>query len=99
MELRRLMTTRMRGPMGEVNRLIVAFKLHFLGCLPPGEQRQQIDLLVEACDKELVRLADLRAYPPLAAGGRRLLSWLELEISEVEARRAWFAGQKGEIQS
>jgi DNA-binding PadR family transcriptional regulator len=28
-ELQRLMTTRMRGPMGEVNKLIVAFKMHF----------------------------------------------------------------------
>ncbi len=50
------MTTRMRGPMGEVNKLIVAFKMHFFDCLAPDDQRQQLDVLIEACDKELARL-------------------------------------------
>lgn len=98
-ELRRLMTTRTRGPMGELNRLIIALKMHFLDCLTPEERRQQVDLLVEACDKELARLADLRTYPPPATGGSHLLSWLELEISEVEARRAWFSRLKDHLPS
>lgn len=89
-ELHRLMTTRLRGPMGEVNRLIIAFKMHFFECLPPSNRRQQLDLLIEACDKELSRLADLRAYPPVAGAESHLASWLELEIAEIEGRRRWF---------
>ena len=96
-ELRRLMTTRLRGPMGEVNKLIIAFKMHFFRCLTPEDQRQQVELMIEACDKELVRLGDLRAYPPVTAGGGHLPSWIDLEIAETSARRAWFEGMKAQI--
>lgn len=96
-ELRRLMTTRLRGPMGEVNKLIIAFKMHFFGCLAPEDQREQLDLMIEACDKELGRLGDLRAYQPVVAGGGHLPSWLDLEIAEIGARRAWFEGLKAGI--
>jgi DNA-binding PadR family transcriptional regulator len=97
LELKRLMTTRMRGPMGEVNKLIVAFKLHFLKCLGPDDQRQQLDLLIEACDKELARLGDLRLYEPLAASNGFLPFWLDREIDEIGNRRAWFEGLKAQI--
>lgn len=96
-ELRRLMTTRLRGPMGEVNKLIIAFKMHFFGALGPDDQRQQLDLMIEACDKELARLGDLRAYPPVSAGNGHLPSWLDLEIAEIGARRAWFESLKRQI--
>lgn len=89
-ELHRLMTTRLRGPMGEVNRLIVAFKMHFFDCLPESDRRQQLALLIEACDKELARLGDLRAYPPVAGAASHLASWIDLEIAEIEGRRRWF---------
>lgn len=89
-ELRRLMTTRLRGAMGEFNKLIIAFKMHFLGCLPVAEQRAQLDLLIEACDKELTRLSDLRSYTPLSQSNSHLPSWLDLEIAEVDGRRQWF---------
>ncbi|MDY0872806.1 hypothetical protein [Dongia rigui] len=96
-ELRRLMTTRLRGPMGEVNKLIIAFKVHFLGSLSAEDQRGQLDLMIEACDKELGRLRDLRAYEPVATDGGHLPSWLDLEIAEIGARRAWFEGLKAGI--
>jgi len=96
-ELQRLMTTRLRGPMGEVNKLIVAFKMHFFKCLSAVDQRQQLDLLIEACDKELARLADLRSYEPLTATSGYLPSWLGLEIDEIGARRAWFDRLKSQI--
>ncbi|WP_303979075.1 hypothetical protein [Dongia mobilis] len=96
-ELQRLMTTRMRGPMGEVNKLIVAFKMHFFNCLSRDDQRQQLDLLIEACDKELARLGDLRSYEPLTDTSGHLPSWLDLEIGEIANRRAWFEGLKAQI--
>ena len=89
-ELHRLMTTRLRGPMGEVNRLIIAFKMHFLACLPEDDRRQQLSLLIEACDKDLARLSDLRAYPSVTGSTSHLASWLDLEIAEIEGRRRWF---------
>ncbi|MBL8710610.1 MAG: hypothetical protein JNL25_15560 [Rhodospirillaceae bacterium] len=97
-ELQRLMTSRQRGPMGEVNKLIIALKMHFFDALPSEARVPQIEILIEACDKELARLADLRAYPPLTASRGRLRSWLDLEISEIEARRRWFENLKAESQ-
>lgn len=96
-ELRRLMTTRLRGPMGEVNKLIIAFKMHFFGSLSPADRGEQLDLMIEACDKELGRLIDLRSYQPVATGEGYLPSWLDLEIAEIGARRAWFESLKTKI--
>lgn len=90
-ELQRLMTTRLRGPMGEVNKLIIAFKMHFLAALPAAAQAEQLSLLIEACDKELARLGDLRAYPAVTRPDSHLASWLDLEITEITGRRDWFS--------
>ena len=98
-ELQRLMTTRLRGPMGEVNKLIVAFKMHFFNCLTKEDQRQQLDLLIEASDKELARLVDLRGYEPLTTTSGHLLSWIDLEIGEIVARRAWFEALRPQIDA
>jgi DNA-binding PadR family transcriptional regulator len=87
-ELRRLMTANMRGPMGEVNKLIVALKLAFFETLSLEEQRMQVEVLQEACERELVRLVDLRSHH--AESGGLLVAWLDHEIAEVEARQAWF---------
>lgn len=90
-ELHRLMTARLRGSLGEVNKLIIALKMHFLDFLPESDRKQQLLTMVEACDKELARLTDLRAYAPLGRHDSYLSSWLDLEISEIEGRRRWFA--------
>ena len=87
-ELQRLMNAHLRGPMGEVNKLIVALKLHFLDLLTPEQRRQQLEMLMEVCDRELVRLNDLRASHTDSDGA--LTSWLDHEIEEVQARRDWF---------
>src|SRR5437879_2791213 len=73
-ELDRLMTARMRGPLGEVSRLILALKLRFLHLLDPPARRQQLDLLAEAGESELVRLADLRQHHADEPG--HLVEWL-----------------------
>jgi DNA-binding PadR family transcriptional regulator len=87
-ELRRLMTTNLRGPMGEVNKLIIALKLHFFETLSPEERRVQAEGLEEACERELTRLLDLRSHHAENSG--LLVDWLDHEIAEIESRRAWF---------
>jgi DNA-binding PadR family transcriptional regulator len=87
-ELRRLMTANLRGPMGEVNKLIIALKLHFFETLSPEERRLQAEVLEEACERELTRLLDLRSHH--AESGGLLVAWLDHEIAEIESRRTWF---------
>ena len=87
-ELQRLLNANLRGPMGEVNKLIVALKLHFLDQLSPEQRRQQLEMLMEVCDRELVRLNDLRSHHQ--GDGGALVAWLDHEIAEVQARRDWF---------
>jgi DNA-binding PadR family transcriptional regulator len=87
-ELRRLMTANLRGPMGEVNKLIIALKLHFFETLSAEEQKMQAEMLEEACERELARLLDLRSHHAENAG--LLVDWLDHEITEIEGRRAWF---------
>ncbi len=87
-ELQRLMTANLRGPMGEVNKLIVALKLHFLDQLDRDQRRQQLEMLMEVCDRELIRLNDLRSHHQEVDSA--LIPWLEYEIGEVQARRDWF---------
>jgi DNA-binding PadR family transcriptional regulator len=87
-ELQRLMNANLRGPMGEVNKLIVALKLHFLDLLTPEQRRQQLEMLMEVCDRELIRLNDLRAHH--TESDSALIPWLDHEIEEVQGRRAWF---------
>jgi DNA-binding PadR family transcriptional regulator len=86
-EFRRLMTAKLRGPMGEVNKLIIALKMHFLALLPRDEQRAQLEMLEDSCNRELARLADLRNHH--ANEETPLLPWLDHEIDEVTARRTW----------
>ena len=87
-ELRRLMTANLRGPMGEVNKLIIALKLTFFETLSPEEQRLQAEMLQEACERELTRLLDLRGHHADSEG--LLVAWLDHEIAEIESRRDWF---------
>ena len=87
-ELQRLMTANLRGPMGEVNKLIIALKLNFFETLAPEERRAQAEMLEEACERELTRLIDLRQHH--ADSGSLLVEWLDHEIGEIESRRDWF---------
>jgi hypothetical protein len=45
-------------------------------------------MLMEVCDRELIRLNDLRDQH--TDNDSALLSWLDHEIEEVERRRDWF---------
>jgi DNA-binding PadR family transcriptional regulator len=96
-ELRRLMTANLRGPLGEVNKLIIALKLHFFESLTPEERRAQAEMLEEACERELTRLVDLRQFH--ADSGGLLVAWLDHEIAEIESRRDWFKGLAAAAQA
>ena len=87
-ELKRLLGANLRGPMGEFNKLVIALKLRFLHVLDREAQLAQAELLVEVCERELTRLTDLRGH--YAAEGGHLTAWLDHDISQVEARLAWF---------
>ena len=87
-ELKRLLKASLRGPIGEVNKLIIALKLRFLGVLDPDDRLLQVEMLAETFEQELARLSDLRAH--LADRPGLLLDWLDHDISQVGERIAWF---------
>jgi DNA-binding PadR family transcriptional regulator len=86
-ELVRLLGATLRGPLGEFNKLVIALKLRFLSFLPVAERAGQLDLLAEACERELVRLTDLRGR----SGGLPMpfTAWLDHDIAQIEARLRW----------
>jgi DNA-binding PadR family transcriptional regulator len=87
-ELKRLLKASLRGPVGEVNKLIIALKLQFLGVLEIEDRLLQVEMLAETFEQELARLNDLRAH--LADRRGLLLDWLDHDIAQVGDRIAWF---------
>jgi DNA-binding PadR family transcriptional regulator len=90
-ELKNLLRSRVRSPVDDLNKLVLALKMRFLHLLEASEQREQIDLLVEATEGEINRLRDLRAHH----GGGLLAQWLDHDLAQLAARRAWFEALKG----
>ncbi len=87
-ELHTLLTSNVRAPVSDINKLIIALKLRFLHLLDAAEQRLQGETLMELSERELARLTELRARH---AGDRgHLVAWLDQEIAQVEARLAFF---------
>ena len=86
-ELRQLLMARLRAGNTELNHLIVALKFRFLHLLPADEQRRQVDLLIDAGEREIGRLADLKRHHETDPGFLAL--WLEHDIAAAERRLAW----------
>ena len=84
-ELKRLLKASLRGPVGEVNKLIIALKLQFLGVLELEDRLLQVEMLAETFEQELARLNDLRAH--LADRRGLLLDWLDHDIAQVGEKR------------
>lgn len=86
-ELRTLLTAPVRAPYNDLNRLVVALKMRFLGLLTPEERRVQADILAAAGETELARLQDLATeeHP----GEDSFTAWLAQEIALVETRLSW----------
>lgn len=87
-ELLRLLAANLRGSIGEFNKLVIALKLRFLHLLDRDGQRLQAELLLEACERELARLRDLRGRRVGETGV--LVDWLDHDIRQVSDRLAWF---------
>ncbi len=86
-ELRSLLTANIRAAGTEINKLVVALKFRFLHHLNNTDRRAQVDLLTEACEKELARLDDLRVHH--AGDPGFLAQWLDQDIAALERRIAW----------
>jgi DNA-binding PadR family transcriptional regulator len=95
-ELKRLLKASLRGPIGEVNKLIIALKLRFLDALDRDDRLLQVEMLAETFEQELARLRDLRAH--LAGRQGRLLDWLDHDIAQVGERIAWFQRLLGQLE-
>jgi DNA-binding PadR family transcriptional regulator len=87
-----LLAAGLRGPNGEINKLVLALKLRFLHLLPPAERAQQIDVIAEWLEAEIARLEDLRRGD--ADGSDLFLGWLDQDIAQARARLAWLAAQR-----
>lgn len=87
-ELERLMTANVRPPVSDINKLIITLKMRFLHLLEPKAQRIQTEILAEMCERELVRLTELRSNHAGAPG--HLVAWLDREIAQTRERLQWF---------
>ncbi len=94
-ELKTLMTSRIRAQGGEVNKLITTLKLRFLHILGVAEQARQADLLIEGVDTELARLDDLRQSHANDAG--HLTAWLDHDIAQLENHLGWLENLREKI--
>lgn len=85
-ELLTLLKATVRPPMTDMSKLVIALKMRFLPLLDADERRDQVDLLIDACELELARLSDL-SDP--TADDPYFQDWLVHDISLVNARLAW----------
>ncbi len=90
-ELATLLRSRVRSPVDDLNKLVTALKMRYLHLLAPAERDEQIELLIESTQGEISRLADLRARH----GTGLLAEWLDHDLAQLDARRAWFAAHRG----
>ncbi len=87
-ELIRLLSSNLRAPVSDINKLIITLKMRFLHLLEPADRRLQAEILIEMCERQLVRLTELRGHHEDAPG--HLPSWLDHEIDQTRERLAWF---------
>jgi hypothetical protein len=83
-----LLTSRVRAPLTDLSKLVIALKLRFLHLLSPEDRQAQLEMLVELTESELARLNDLRAQ--YAESGDLLGDWLAQDIAQTTQRLAWY---------
>ena len=93
-ELAHLLKSRVRSPVDDLNKLVVALKMRFFHLLDADEKRRQLDLLIESVEGEITRLKDLCAQQPPGL----LARWLAHDIAQLEARKRWFEAQTTDIR-
>jgi len=87
-ELVRLMTSNLRAPVSDINKLIITLKMRFLHLIEPTERRLQAEIMIEMCERQLARMTELRGHHVEAPG--HLSAWLDHEIDQTRERLAWF---------
>ncbi len=83
-----LLNANVRPPVSDINKLIIALKMRFLHLLPANDQRLQVAMLSEMCERELTRLTELRGHHQGVDG--HLTEWLDHDIGAVQSRLTWF---------
>jgi hypothetical protein len=86
--LKTLLTSRVRAPMTDLTKLVIALKLRFFNQLDAVERRAQLDMLIELTTAEIARLNDLRA--DYMKDSNPLGDWLAQDIQQAEQRLAWY---------
>ena len=86
-ELHALLCSAVRAPLNDVNKLVLALKMRFLHLLDGDDQRNQVEMMIEACETELARLVDLRDRHDGAEG--HLNEWLDHDIDLLRRRQDW----------
>lgn len=94
-EMLTLLASPMRGPINDLNKLVIALKLRFLHLLDPEERRAQIDMMSELCETDYARLIDLRER--LRAQKTPLLDWIDQDLALLRERLDWFRKIRDEV--
>ncbi|MFQ5776124.1 MAG: hypothetical protein ACE5GS_16515 [Kiloniellaceae bacterium] len=94
-ELVRLLNSNVRPAVSDINKLIIALKMRFLHLLEPEDQRLQAEMIGEMCERQLVRLTELRARHAAAPG--HLAAWLDHEIAQTRQSLDWFRNLHGRL--
>ncbi|MCC7271317.1 MAG: hypothetical protein IT561_01535 [Alphaproteobacteria bacterium] len=84
--LRDLLQAPVRATQGDLNRLVIALKLRFLGHLDAAARPGVIAGLSDAAERERERLVGLRASDP---GLGDFAGWLDLDIAHLDRRIDW----------
>lgn len=85
-EMLTLLKATVRPPLTDMSKLVIALKMRFLPLLDSDERRDQVDLLIDACELELARLSDLS--DPLS-DEPYFQDWLRHDIALVDSRLTW----------
>ncbi len=96
-ELRALLVANVRPSSTELTKLVMALKFRFLHLLEPAARIDQIRLLIDVCDREVMRLRDLRAHD--AGDEGYLAAWLDHDIALLESRINWLETFAKRLQS
>ncbi len=94
-ELTRLLTSNLRAPVSDINKLIITLKMRFLHLIEPAERRLQAEIMIEMCERQLVRMTELRGHHVDAPG--HLSAWLDHEIDQTRERLGWFRTLQAEL--
>jgi hypothetical protein len=93
--LKELLASRVKAPLTDLSKLVIALKLRFLHLLTAEEQRAQMEMLVELTESELARLNDLRTQ--YAESGNLLGDWLAQDIAQAGERLQWYRDRLAQL--